>query len=128
MERYAMLKQRSEQCCCRYCGGPLEVRMVIYNKYGGAGAELFCNQCMKIEFGTVPEIYNTAKDFIDAVEFNYFPELEANEVTEQFNVAKVCDLLSWCCKDWGLLDDRGFHLKAALEEDQPSGGITCSPS
>ena len=109
MERYAMLKQRSD-------------RMVIYNKYGGAGAELFCNQCMKIEFGTAPEIYNTAKDFIDAVEFNYFPELEANDVTEQFNIAKVCDLLSWCCKDWGILDEKGFHLHDAPQDEQPSGG------
>ena len=47
MDRYAMLKQRSAKCCCRYCGKPLEVRMVIYNKYGGAGAEIFCDNCMK---------------------------------------------------------------------------------
>jgi len=118
MDRYAMLKQRSEKCCCRYCGNPLEVRMVIYNKYGGAGAEIFCNNCMKIEFGTAPEIYNTAKDFIDAVDFNYFPELEDNDVTYQFNVAKVCDLLSWCCKDWGILDEQGFHLDSGATEEQ----------
>ena len=102
MDRYAMLKQRSAKCCCRYCGKPLEVRMVIYNKYGG----------------TAPEIYNTAKDFIDAVDFNYFPELEDNDTTYQFNVAKVCDMLSWCCKDWGILDEHGFHLGSDGDENQ----------
>ena len=116
MDRYAMLQQRAQHCCCRYCGEPLTVRMVIYNKYGGAGAELFCGSCMRIEFGTAPEIYQTAKNFIDAVDFNYFPELEDNEVTYRLNVAKVCDLLGYCCKDWGLLDDGGFHLAPAQAE------------
>ena len=65
---------------------------------------------MKIEFGTDPLVYATAKDFIDAVEFNYFPEMAADETAEQFNVAKVCDLLNWCCKDWHILDEEGLHL------------------
>ena len=56
------------------------------------------------------------KNFIDAVEFNYFPELEENDVTYQFNVAKVCDMLSWCCKDWGILNENGFHLPNDTEE------------
>lgn len=115
-DRYTMLEERSKHCCCRYCGHPLEVRMVIYNRYGGAGAELFCNNCMKIEFGTPQEIYQTAKNFIDSVEFNYFPELEDNEVSYQFNVAKVCDMLSWCCKEWGFLDEKGFCIPIKKED------------
>ena len=27
--------ERSERCVCRMCGGPLEPKIIIYNKYGG---------------------------------------------------------------------------------------------
>lgn len=111
MDRNKMLERRAKTCCCRYCGGTLEVRMWIYNKFGGAGAELYCGNCNKIEFGTAPEIYNMAKDFIDANDFDYYFDLENNNEKYQMNIAKVCDILSWCSKEWGILDSSGFHLK-----------------
>ena len=111
MNRQLMLEQRAKICCCRSCGSHLEVRMWVYNKYGGAGAELYCPNCNKLEYGTAPEIYDVAKDFIDSVEFNYYPDLEDNSDVYKMNVAKVCEMLAWCCKEWGVLDNQGFHLQ-----------------
>lgn len=110
MDRNKMLEHRAQICCCKYCGSPLEVRMWIYNKFGGAGAELYCPECNKIEFGTAPEIYEMAKDFIDANEFDYYFDLENNEETYRMNIAKVCEILSWCCKEWNILGKDGFNL------------------
>ena len=69
------MTERAKRCVCRVCGTPLEIRAVIFNEYGGAGAELYCGRCDKIEYGTEPEIYKTAKEFVDAMEFNYYLNL-----------------------------------------------------
>ncbi len=110
MDRNKMLEHRSKSCCCRSCGGKLEVRMWIYNKFGGAGAELYCPVCNKIEFGTAPEIYAMAKNFVDCVDFNYYFDLEDTNETYYMNIAKLCDILTWCSKEWGILNSDGFHI------------------
>lgn len=117
MNRMEELIIRSERCCCKQCGGKLEIRVVVYNKYGGSGAELYCNQCQKIEFGTEPEIYQAAKAFVDRLGFNHFVDLEENERTYKLNIAKVCEILGWGSKYWGILDGMGFHVEMTLPEE-----------
>ena len=112
------LVSRSERCCCKQCGGKLEVRIVVYNKYGGSGAELYCDHCQKIEHGTEPEIYRAAKNFVDRLGFNHFVDLEENERTYMLNIAKVCEILSWGGKYWGLLGKDGFNIDLELPEDE----------
>ena len=112
------LVSRSERCCCKQCGGKLEVRIVVYNKYGGSGAELYCDHCQKIEYGTEPEIYRAAKNFVDRLGFNHFVDLEENERTYMLNIAKVCEILSWGGKYWGLLEKDGFNIALKLPEDE----------
>lgn len=112
------LIRRSERCCCKQCGGPLEIRIIVYNKYGGSGAELFCPHCQKIEYGTEPEIYRAAKDFVDRVGFNHFVDLEENERTYMLNIAKVCEILSWGTKYWGLSDKNGFKISLHLPDEE----------
>lgn len=107
------MKVREKRCCCKHCGGPLEIRVIIFNKYGGAGAELFCPSCEKIEFGTEPEIYQAAKTFVDELGFNHFNDLEENDRTYKLNIAKVCDILSWGCKNWGILGKKGMKIPLA---------------
>ena len=112
------LVSRSERCCCKQCGGKLEVRIVVYNKYGGSGAELYCDHCQKIEYGTEPEIYRAAKNFVDRLGFNHFVDLEENERTYMLNIAKVCEILSWGGKYWGLLEKDGFNIALNLPDDE----------
>ena len=104
------MKEREKRCCCKHCGGHLEIRVIIFNKYGGAGAELYCPSCEKIEFGTEPEIYQAAKTFVDELGFNHFLDLEDNERTYMLNIAKVCEILSWGCKHLGILGKSGLHI------------------
>ncbi len=110
------MKSRSERCCCRYCGSKLAIHVVIFNQYGGAGAELYCPNCNKIEFGTEPAIYTAAKDFVDEMDFSHYFNLEDNERTYQLNIAKVCDILSWGGKSLGWLDKNG--LKYPTENNE----------
>lgn len=112
------LISRSERCCCKQCGGKLEVRIVVYNKYGGSGAELYCDHCQKIEYGTEPEIFRAAKDFVDRLGFNHFVDLEENERTYMLNIAKVCEILSWGTKYWGLLGKDGFTIPLELPDEE----------
>lgn len=105
---------RAEHCVCKQCGGPLEIRMIVYNKYGGSGTELYCPTCKKIEYGTEPAIYQAAKTFVDNTGFHHYLDLEENERTYLLNIAKVCEVLSWGAKYWGILDKKGFRIDLEL--------------
>lgn len=101
--------ERSERCVCKMCGGKLEPKIVIYNKYGGSGLELYCPTCGRIEYGTEPEIYRLAKEYVEQVEYDYFVEMEADERHKQLNIAKVCETLSWVLKKIDVMDSKGVH-------------------
>ena len=116
--------ERSKRCVCRFCGNKLEIRAVIFNEYGGAGAEFYCGHCDKIEYGTEETIYETAKAFIDALEFNYYWNLPENQKSYELNIAKICEILAWSLQHWQLLDKQGlkeriiFHDDSLLEMEQ----------
>lgn len=103
------MTERAKRCVCKLCGGKLEKKVVVYNKYGGSGLELYCPQCQKIEYGAEPEIFELASEFVESVEFDYFPDMEDGERHDQLNVAKVCDLLGWVYRNTGELDETGLH-------------------
>lgn len=97
------------------CGGAIEPRVIIYNKYGGSGLELFCPTCNKIEYGTEPELYMVAKKFVDTFDFNHFSDMEADR-GYMHNIAKVCEILMWSFKNTGLLDESGFKVTLKMQE------------
>jgi hypothetical protein len=108
---------RSQRCVCRYCGSKLEIRAVVFCEYGGAGAELYCPKCGKIEYGTEPEIYKTAKAFVDDMEFNYYLNMEENKESYQMNIAKVCEILSFAAQRWHKLDHKGLAGDIQFHEE-----------
>lgn len=55
----------------------------IFSDYGEARSELYCPVCQRIEFGTEPEIYQSATYFVDNLEFNHYPGLDDNEKQEE---------------------------------------------
>lgn len=87
--------QRKKDCVCKYCGGPLEIRLIIHNQYGGQGLDLYCPGCDKIEFGIDPQIYEIAKKFVDTFEFNYYTDMVENQRNYQMNVAKIGEIGAW---------------------------------
>lgn len=114
--RVDMLKARAKRCCCKYCGGDLRVKRLIFSDYEPARVELYCENCDRIEFGVEPEIYQSACYFIDELEFDAYPNLDANDTTRRMNIAKVCEIMAWENKQLGILDENGFNI--ALNFDQ----------
>ena len=102
------LKKRSARCVCKFCGSQIKTKFIIFNKYGGQGTELFCENCQRIEYGVEPEIYKLAEKFVDDFEFNYYLDLEEDSASRQLNIAKVSVLFSWAFRKQGLIDDDGF--------------------
>lgn len=108
--RMAELATRARRCCCKYCGGELEVRLIVFGKFEEAGAELYCTRCNRIEYGTEPEIYQDAKYFVEVMGFDAFPELDRDSLSDQRSVAKVCEIMMWHDVRLGILDEQGFSI------------------
>lgn len=115
-DRIKSLKGRMERCRCKFCGSPLELRRIVFSDYEDARIELFCPECDRIEYGVEPEIYQSAKYFVDTFQFNHFPELSQNEQTHKMNIAKVCDIMSWVCKNLGFAGEDGFVVPVNMQK------------
>ncbi len=109
-----MLKARQERCVCKRCGGKLTTGLVIYDIYGGAGLELYCPKCEKTEFGVEKAVYDLAEYYVENFQFNYFYDMEENDLNTQLNISKVADMITWILKNIDLLDDHG--LKTGLPD------------
>lgn len=121
-KRLDELKWRVKNCCCRYCGDRLILRRILYGNNPEGRIEIFCADCDRIEYGVEPEIYAVAKYYVDETKFNHFTENEFSERTHQMNIAKICDIMAWGCRNLGLLEKKGFTVpidlsKSILGED-----------
>ncbi len=112
-KRLQELRERSTRCCCRFCGSNLEIRKIIFAGYD-ARIEIFCSACNRIEYGTEPEIYLSAKYFVEKMQFNYYADLDCNQQTKEMNIAKVCDIMAWENKHMGFLQSDGFAVPVQL--------------
>ena len=61
---------RSQRCVCKYCGGQLEVRTIVFNEILDARTELFCTHCDRIEYGVEKELYQSACYFVETFDYN----------------------------------------------------------
>lgn len=115
--RVEMLKQRQSRCCCKYCGGKLEIRRIIFSEDEAARIELFCSECDRIEYGVEPQIYQNAVHFVDYMQFDHYPDFDKNEQTRRMNIAKTCEIITWGVKNLGLLDQNGFKVPVVSRQD-----------
>lgn len=115
-DRIEELKQRTKRCRCKYCGSKLEIRRIIYGKIEEARVEIFCSECDRIEYGVEPELYQAAKYFVEEMDFNVYPDLDETEKTKQMSVAKVSEIMAWCCKNLGFIDKSGFKVPLDMDE------------
>ena len=113
--RVEILKQRAKRCRCKYCGGKLSLKRIVFNEFDEARIELYCDACEQIEFGVEPEIYQSAENFVDNLNFNHYPDLDQNIRTRRMNVAKVCEIMAWGFKNTGLLKEDGFTVPVVCE-------------
>ncbi len=115
-KRLALLKKRANRCVCKYCGGSLRLRRIIFSDYEEARVEIFCEHCDRIGVGREPEIYRNALYFVEEMQFTCYPDLEANERTKRMNVAKVCEIMMWGDKNLGFLNEEGFTVPPESQE------------
>ncbi len=116
LQRLEELKIRTKNCCCRYCGGKLSLRRILYGMTNSGRVEIFCDDCDRIEYGTNQEIYHIAKYFVDELAFNHYPDNDDSMKTYQMNVAKICDIIAWGCKNLDILDYDGFKVPININE------------
>ena len=116
-ERLSELESRMKRCVCRYCGGNLKVRLIDFGNIETSNLEIFCEKCDRIEYGVEKEIYRDAVFFVDNIGFNYDPNRFDSELTRRFNIAKVCDIISWHDKQIGILDQNGYKMPILDQED-----------
>ena len=115
--RVETLKKRAKRCCCKYCGGKLSLKRLNFNEFEQARIELYCDACGQIEYGIEPEIYQSAENFVDHLEFNHYPEMDQNVRTRRMNIAKVCEIMAWGFKNTSLLTEDGFTVPVTCEDD-----------
>lgn len=108
--RADMLRARAKRCVCKYCGGSLKLRQILFSQHDDARIECFCKKCDRIEFGVEPEIYENAKSFVEETGYNGFPELEDNEKTKQMTIAKLCEIITWQNQNIGILTPEGYAI------------------
>ena len=125
-KRVSMLIERSARCVCKYCGGQLRVRQIIFTEYEEARIELFCKDCDRIEFGVESEIYTNAQYFVEETGFNCYPDLDDNEKTKQMTIAKVCEIMAWENQNIGIMDNDGFNIPLKLNESFVGECVTLS--
>ena len=115
--RLDMLQGRTKRCVCKYCGGELKLRQIIFSELDDARIEIFCKNCNRIEFGVEPEIFRSASFFIEQTGYNYFQNMDNTDAVLQMNTAKVCELMSWVCQNIGVLSDTGFNIALDINEN-----------
>lgn len=124
--RLQELQGRVERCCCRYCGSPLELKRITFSHFEDSRIEIFCTRCKRIEYGTEPEIYLSAKYFVEHFDFNWYTYLDENAQTRQMTIAKICDILSWQNQQFGFMDNNGFKIPVNLPKELQSDSLTLS--
>ncbi|MDR1604891.1 MAG: hypothetical protein LBS10_08935 [Gracilibacteraceae bacterium] len=115
-QRLRELKIRIKNCCCRYCGGSLKLRRILYGNLSEGRVEIFCTDCDRIEYGVDREIFHVAKHFVQEFDFNMYPDNAGNVRTVQMNTAKVCDIMAWGCKNLGFLAYDGFQVPVDISQ------------
>lgn len=116
-DRLEKLKIRTKQCVCKYCGSKLEIRKIIYGDIENARVEIFCTECNRIEYGVEDEIYRVAKYFVEDMDFNAYPDIDYSETTKKMNIAKVCEIIAWGCKNLELMTAEGFKYPVKVNEE-----------
>ena len=125
-KRIVMLKKRTKRCVCKYCGGKLKLKRIIFSQHEEGRIEIFCSDCDRLEFGIEKEIYQSAKYFVENSEFNCYPELEDSAQTKNMSIAKVAEIMAWQDQNLGFLGADGFVVPVQMNDNFIGECITLS--
>lgn len=114
--RVQALRVRARRCKCKYCGGNLHLKQIVYNNVIEPRIEIFCENCDRIEYGVEPELYQLAKYYVDEFGCDYYPELDASQSKDRMNVAKVSEIMFWALNGLDYLDMEGFKYPYKIDK------------
>lgn len=115
-EHIQELRERVNRCCCSYCGSELILRRINYGNAEEGRLDIFCPSCNRIEYGVEPELFKLAKYYVNEIGFDYYEDLDDSIRKDRMNLAKVCEIMQWCCKNLGILSKKGFKAQVGLDE------------
>ncbi len=115
--RVETLKKRKNRCVCKYCGGSLAIKRIMFSDIKDARIELYCDNCERIEYGIEPEIYQSACNFVDNLEVDFYDTLDNNDSKRLMNIAKVCEIMAWGYRNVGLLNADGFTVELDMNNE-----------
>jgi len=110
------LRTRTKRCVCKYCGGKLRLKQIVYNQTIEPRIEIFCEDCQRIEYGVEPEIFQLAKYYVDSYGCDYYPELDESISKSRMNVGKVCEIIFWALNGLNLVDMEGFKVPYEMDK------------
>lgn len=125
-ERVEKLKRRKNRCVCKYCGGKLSLRRIIFSAFEEASIEIYCNHCKRIEYGVEWQIYQSAKFYVEHTGINLYPGLNDNAQRRQMNIAKIAEIMDWENQNLGIVSDDGFKVELNFDTDFMSECTTLS--
>ena len=126
-ERLEELQGRVKRCCCSYCGSELVLRRITTGREDNGRTEIFCPNCNRIEFGCEKEIYRAGLYYVNALKFDYYPDLDDSERKRRMNCAKACEIIQWGCKNLGLLTADGFSSPLNIDASLIGEDLTFTP-
>ncbi len=115
-KRLASLKERTKRCVCKYCGGKLQLRQIVFSTFEDTRIEIFCKNCDRIEYGVEQEIFKNAIFYVEETKFNCYPDLDDNKRTKQMSSAKVCEIMTWITQNMGFLGPDGFIIQPRIND------------
>lgn len=115
--RVETLKKRKNRCVSKYCGGSLAIKRIMFSDIKDARIELYCDNCERIEYGIEPEIYQSACNFVDNLEVDFYDTLDNNDSKRLMNIAKVCEIMAWGYRNVGLLNADGFTVELDMNNE-----------
>lgn len=115
--RIERLRNRSNRCICRFCGGKLSMRKITYAAYDEAKIEMYCSHCDRMEYGVEPIIYKMAEYYAEEIQFDYYPEMDESESKHRMNISTLCDIMNWALKNTGLLEESGFTVPIGVNPE-----------
>ncbi len=110
------LRKRLGRCCCKHCGGELELRNIIGGREKKGRVEIFCSNCDRIEYGVEKEIYKIAKYYVEELSFDYYTDLDATELKSNMNIAKVSEIIQWGFQNLGYMETDGFKFPVDMKK------------
>lgn len=115
--RAMALRTRAQRCRCKYCGGKLRLKQIVYGSVIEPRIELFCEDCQRIEYGVEPEIYILAKYYVDAFGCDYYTELDASLVKDRMNIGKICEIMFWALNGLNIVNMEGFNVPIKMDNN-----------